>query len=334
MDLILLTLGILLLIVGTLDFFWTALWVDGGAGPLTRRLANALWKSLRKISGDRPQMLSFSGPLILSLTLLSWIFFLWLGWTLIFLSDPNSLAGSQNNEYANWSDKLYYTGYLVFTLGNGDFKPTNAIWQTATVLATGSGMLFITLAVTYLLSVLNAVTLKRSFAESVTGIGGNGGEIVKNAWNGTDFHDINLVLNTYATQISTLCAQHKAYPILHYYQTSNAKEALSVAFVIFDEALTIFQHGIPEGFQPNKLLLKESRSSIDSFLDTINPTYVSPSKNPPSALELESLRKAGLPVVSNEKFALAVGGLKGRRQKLLGIIEANARQWPAEKKSQ
>ncbi|TWT14340.1 potassium channel family protein [Planomicrobium sp. CPCC 101079] len=332
MELFYLLLGILLLVTGILDFFWTALWVDGGAGPVTRRLANVLWRLLRKLGRDRPQVLSLSGPLILSLTLFSWIFFLWIGWALIFLSDQGSLAGSQNNEYATWSDKLYYTGYLVFTLGNGDFKPTNGIWQAMTVLATGSGMLFITLAVTYLLSVLNAVTLKRSFANSVTGIGRHGGEIVENAWNKTDFHDIDLILKSYSDQISTLTAQHKAYPILHYYQTSNVTEAFSVALVVFDEALTILQYGIPECCKPNKLLVVEARSSIDSFLDTINPTYVSPSKNTPPALELETLSKSGLPVVSNEEFHLAVTGLKNRRQKLLGILEANARRWPVEKK--
>ncbi|PSL41795.1 ion channel [Planomicrobium soli] len=328
MEFIFLILGILVLFSVMLDFFWTALWVDSGAGPITRRLANITWKTLRKISGDHPQILSLSGPIILAMTLLSWIFFLWIGWTFIFLSDPNSVAGSQFNEYATWADKFYFTGYLVFTLGNGDFKPTNGIWQTVTILATGSGMLFITLAVTYLLSVLNAVTVKRAFAESVTGIGRTGSEVVKNTWNGKDFHNIDLTLNSYSTQISTLTAQHKAYPILHYYQTSHTQESLAIGLVIFDEALTIFLLGIPEDLRPNSLLLKDSRSSIDAFLDTTDLTNVRPSKYLPPDIEIDNLRESGLPTVTNDEFSFAVNGLKNRRQKLLGLLEANARQWP------
>lgn len=47
-----------------------------------------------------------------------------------------------------------------------------------TTLSTVSGMLFITLSVTYLLNVLNAVTQKRSFASGVSGLGKHGTEIL------------------------------------------------------------------------------------------------------------------------------------------------------------
>lgn len=44
-------------------------------------------------------------------------------------------------------------------------------------------MLFITLIVTYILSVLDAVTQKRSFAMGVSGLGKQGTETVKKGWN-------------------------------------------------------------------------------------------------------------------------------------------------------
>lgn len=46
-------------------------------------------------------------------------------------------------------ERLYFTGYTVFTLGNGDFRPGAGTWQLATVAATGTGLVLITLAITY-----------------------------------------------------------------------------------------------------------------------------------------------------------------------------------------
>ncbi|XVH33461.1 ion channel (plasmid) [Haloferacaceae archaeon DSL9] len=47
---------------------------------------------------------------------------------------------------------MYFTGYTIFTLGNGDFYPTAANWQVTTVLTSASGLLLITLIVTYVLA--------------------------------------------------------------------------------------------------------------------------------------------------------------------------------------
>lgn len=44
--------GLLLLTAGMIDFLWTTLWLESGAGPITRCLSALLWKGCRKISGD------------------------------------------------------------------------------------------------------------------------------------------------------------------------------------------------------------------------------------------------------------------------------------------
>jgi len=55
-------------------------------------------------------------------------------------------------------------------MGNSDFTPTDGTWQIATSLTTASGMLFVTMGVSYVLSVLGAVVDKRSFASTVNNI--------------------------------------------------------------------------------------------------------------------------------------------------------------------
>ena len=323
-------IGALLLVLGILDFIWTTLWVDGGAGPLTDRLSTVIWKVLRKVSGDHPKILSISGPVILSMTLLMWIILLWAGWTLVFSGNGSAIVHSQDQSPATWTERIYFTGYLIFTLGNGDFTPRGAVWQIATVLATGTGMLFITLGVTYLLSVLGAVTHKRSFAESVHGVGKSGKALVKNSWNGRHFHNADLLLNELSSQLSRITAQHKAYPILHYYYAEDKNESVPSAVVILDDALTIYHFGMQQEYQPNQLLVAEARSSIQSYLNTLQAAKISPASGTTHSIDIEDLQKSGYPTVAKEDFRQALDGLGERREKLHKMLQANALEWPTE----
>ncbi|WP_407269661.1 ion channel [Radiobacillus sp. PE A8.2] len=257
---------------------------------------------------------------------------IWAGWTLFFAGDETSLIDTQNRGPISWSDKIYFTAFTLFTLGIGDFIPKDGFWQIATSVASGSGMLFITFGVSYVLSVVEAVTLKRAFAENISGQATNGETIVKNGWNGTDFCNIDLFLKDHATQLTKLTQQHKAYPILHYFHSEKTAQASTVAVAIFDEALTIFTFGVPENYQPNKVWIKEARSSVHSYLETLNAACINSTNNTPPAPDLNTLRATKLPTVSNEAFESSLTQLKDRRKKLLGMVEADARSWPAEKK--
>lgn len=319
-----LIIGIVLVIAAITDFIWTTLWVDGGAGPLTDRLSSAIWAFMRKSSRDHPKILSLAGPLILSATLLMWIFLLWAGWTLVFSGNESAIVNSTDSTPATWVERLYYAGYLIFTLGNGDYAPTTGVWQIATVIATGTGMMFITLGVTYLLSVLGAVTLKRAFAESVLSIGSSAEEIVTDSWDGNDFHNVNLLLSSFSSQLSTITSQHSAYPILHYYYAEKHQESVPVAVIVLDEALTVFRFGIPEEHRPNGLLIKEMRRTTQSYLKTMD---ISAGTLPPPP-DLVKLHAAGLPTVSAGEFSDALGQLAERRKQLSGLAHASAVEAP------
>lgn len=321
-------LGIGLLLLGIIDFTWTTLWPDGGAGPVTKRVSFMLWIFVRWFGKDRPTIISMGGPIILMATVLSWILLFWTGWTLLFAADAASMIDTNDNNPISWVERWYVTGYLLFTLGVGDYILKEGIWQILAVLTAASGLVFITLGVTYILSVLDAVTQKRAFAESVRGIGENVSEIVSNTWNGNDFHDIDLLLNSFSSQLSTLTTQHNAYPILHYYHSSKRDKELSVAVATLDEALTVFKFGMKEGYGPNKLLLHEIRSTIESYIQTLRSGYVSPAEIPPPLPDLDSLRDNGLPAIPTEEFVDLMEELSERRRALLGSLRDNGRSWP------
>ena len=328
MNLLYLALGIGLLVLAVVDLLWTTLWVEGGAGPVTSRLMAWTWKGVRSVGSRNSTVLTLAGPAVLVLGLAVWISLLWGGWTFVFASADVALKDTVNAGPVSWSDLLYFTGYTIFTLGNGDFVPTGSIWQITTILATASGMLFITLSVTYVLSVLDAVTQKRSLAQGIHGLGSDSTEIVRRSWDGDEFRGLEVPLNTLATQLNELTSNHKAYPILHYFYSGEVEQAPVPAITVLDEALTLLRFGVAEDYRPNDVLLTETRSSVEGYLETIKSAYIEPSDDPPPQPDLESLRDAGVPTVSDEQFAASVAELDDRRRTLLALVVSDERRWP------
>ena len=328
MNLPYLGLGIVLLVVTVLDLLWTTLWVDGGAGPITSRVTTWTWRGLRRIGSERSRALSTAGPLMLVISLTVWIGLIWAGWTFVFAGGGNVLIDTRQPEAVTWTGRIYFVGYSMFTMGNGDFTPVDGVWQLVTALTTASGMLFVTLGVSYVLSVLGAVTDKRSFAGSVTGLGARGEEIVQNGWDDGAFRGLNLPINMLASDLDRLAEQHKAYPVLHYYHSDQAQTSAAMAVAVFDEAMTILRRGVPDEQRPNQALIENACSSTDSYLETLSGAYVDPADEAPRPPDLDRLREANIPTVADEEFADVLEELDERRRKLLGMVTADAWHWP------
>ncbi len=176
--------GIFLITIVAVDFLWTTLWIEKGAGPLTSRMMTAVWNVFRQIGVRHSWGRTLAGPLMVLVGLMMWIVLLWIGWTFVFATAENAVRDTIDGGSISWIERLYFVGYSLFTLGNGELVPRDGIWQIATVFTTASGMLLITLSISYVIAILNAVTQKRSFATSVSGLGSRGEAVVTESWNG------------------------------------------------------------------------------------------------------------------------------------------------------
>ncbi|MDF9745504.1 potassium channel family protein [Natrinema salsiterrestre] len=322
-------LGVLLLVAVVVDLLWTTLWVEGGAGPLTSQLMAVTWSGFRRVGDRGSRLLTLSGPVTLLIGLVTWIVLLWGGWTLVFAGAEYPLIDTIGGGPISWSDRVYYTGYTIFTLGNGDLVPRDGPWQIATTIATASGMLFVTLSVTYVLSVLDAVTQKRSFASSVSGLGSRSDEILRTSWNGDEFDGLELSLNALTSQLNTLTANHKAYPILHYFHTTQSDRAPVMSVALLDDTLTLLRFGVPERNRPSDTIVKNARASVDSYLGTLHEAFIQPADRSPPAPDIEPLRDADIPTVADAEFEASVADLQDRRRLLLALVESDVRQWPS-----
>lgn len=330
MNLVLLVVGVLLLASLIFDLLWTTLWVEGGAGPLTSLLMAWVWRTLRQFREIDSRVLTLSGPIILTVSLTTWIMLLWGGWAFIFASGESSIIDTVNRNPISWSDWVYFSGYTIFTLGNGDFAPQEGIWQLMTTLATASGMLFITLSVTYVLNVLSAITQKQSFASSVSGLGEHGTEILLTSWNGEEFEGLDLPLNTSTTQLNTLTSNHKAYPILHYFHSKQTSQSPTVSVTILDETLSLLQFGLSKQSRPSNTILKNAQTSVESYLDTVQSAFIEPADRSPPPPNLDTFREKELPTVSDGEFTTALEDMDERRRTLLGLVESDEREWSSQ----
>lgn len=325
-----LAVGVALLGGGIVDILWTTLWVDGGSGPVSGRLTTAVWTGLRRVTRDNDRALSLAGPITLTLTLVLWIGLIWVGWTFIFASYPTALIDTRTGGTADWWGRFYYVAYTMFTDGNGDYTPLYGgnRWEVASAFTTASGMAFVTLGVSYILTVLGAVSDKRSFASTVTGLGGRSEAFVRAGWNGEDFDGIERTLETLGSELSTLAEQHKSYPILHYYHSEKGERASAVAVPILDESLLLFRDAIPDDASPDPAVVESARSSAESYLETLDESFIEPEPAVPRSPNLERLREDDIPTVSDPTFAEALADQTDRRRRLLGVIKADAWEWP------
>ncbi|MDS0301308.1 potassium channel family protein [Halogeometricum sp. S1BR25-6] len=327
MSLLYAVLGLFVLLGTVVDLLWTTLWVEGGAGPLTDRLMRSIWCGLRRTADRHSRRLTLAGPLILVVSLSTWIVLLWLGWTLIFAGAENAVTEVNGPATVTWVERFYFTGYSLFTLGNGGFAPSGAVWQIVTVVMTASGMLFITLIVTYVLSILGVVTQKQQFASNVSGLGAYSEAVVEAGWNGSELDGFDLPIETITTELNELTVNHMAYPILHYFYTQRRQYSAVVSVAILDDSLTLLRFGVPPEHQPSTAVLKNARSSVENYLEMVSDTFAQSDGTPPEP-DLNMLRENGIPTVSDEDFADALEEKQERRRRLHGLTDADARYWP------
>jgi len=189
-------------------------------------------------------------------------------------------------------------------------------------------MFFVTLSVTYVLNVLSAVTQKRSLASSIHGLGGQSTEILETSWDGDSFRGLDVPLNMIANQLGTLAANHKAYPILHYFFTPEPSQAPTKNIAVLDETLTLLRFGVDPAHRPSEPAITQARSGVQTYLDELGSGFVEPASQSPPAPDLSQLRDSGIPTVSDDEFSKSLVGVDDRRRLLLGLVESDARRWP------
>jgi hypothetical protein len=320
--------GVILVLLVVVDVLQTTLLLRG-SGPFTSRLNNLLWKIALHAHRVRPahRLLGYVGLLIIIFTIFLWISLVWLGWVCIFTTEPTAVLSAQTNQPAALSDRVYFVGYTLITLGLGDYKAGGPIWQVATVIASTNGFFLVTLIITYLLPIVSAVVHQRQLATYITGLGTSPTQILICAWNGQDFGALSQHLTALTPDVLKLGQQHLAYPVLHYYHSREHYSAIAPNIATLDEALTVLEYGVEPVQQLDTLETHPLRMAITHFLNTLETAFITPDSDTPPLPDLMHAREQGIQIVSAEVFQQRIAHLTRRRQLLLALVKRDGWAW-------
>lgn len=318
---LLLALGTLLILASLVEAVTTTVAVSAGGGPLTRVFAHTFWRVVQRTSsGPRPSWLHRrSGALVLLTTLAFWIVLHYAGWFLIFSSSDVAVLDAQTSAPASTVERLYYVGFILFTLGVGDFVAGGAPWQLLTVVATFTGLFLVTLSITYVLSVVSAAVTQQAFASSVHGLGGSAEEIVLQGWTGTDFSSAFVRhLVQLSSQVATLAEQHLAYPVLHFFVADERSTAAPRALALLDDAVLLLEHGVAPHARPPASATRPVTASITRYLESaVSPA---PDLDPAPTPDLSALAAHGVPVSDVAAYDAAVHERADRRRRIAQLV--------------
>lgn len=324
-------LGTALLVVAFVDMLWTTVAASAGAGPITGHVSKGLWDAARGIAGRRDEVshrpLRLASVVIVLAVFGTWLLLAWTGWTLVFLADADGVVTDASGTPASVTERIYFAGYSMATLGNGEFIPNGTIWQLLTVAATLSGFGLATLGITYLVPVVGAVTDRRAQALHVAALGERPTDIVVQAWDGGGWGPLEHELQQIGPSLSLLGQRHLAYPILHFFHDVDADAAAAVRVAVIDEAVTLLQHGVASDVRPHGFVLQGMRRSVNAYLDALRAAYIAPAEQAPPPPDLSRLREVGIATVDDEEFRRALDDLDERRRTLLGAIQDDGWTW-------
>ena len=250
------------------DIFVTVL-KSGGDGFLAHRLTNGLWTMVRKIHRRRTshRLLSNVGVALVAALPLIWLIMMWFLWSVVYLVNGDSVLNATTKQPSDGWSKVYFAGYSLFTSGLGDHVPSSWVWQLLTIATTAMGLGLVTLAVTFLVPVLQAANARRSCARTISQLGNTSDELSENV----DL--IEVAAPSMAAAFASVVEQHTSYPMLEHLHTRNEQNDLSVQLDHLHSVLRAEQRAadaMPEGQMSAELRLLDL--ALEDLVLSITPS--------------------------------------------------------------
>ncbi len=321
--------GIIVVLAIAFDFLYTTLSFNG-AGFMSRMLASAVstvFLFFCKRSDSR-EFLKFSGLIHVLCSVTLWISLLWAGLYLIMLSSNLSIVNTASYIPADPLNKFYFSGYILSTLGLGEYIPNGHFWQIVTVLFSFSGLIFITTAITYLINLNSAVLHKRSLGLYISNLGESPDEIIINTYSEGSFERLIKYVPSLQAKINRHNQNHYAYPISHYFYSTSREESLVVSMAALSEALTVIKFHIDKKASVDKDL-HPLHHSIHEFLKTIEQSFAVKASNYENiSVDRKKLNERGISFIDDTSIGDKKKESTEKRRKLFSnLLKSSGWSW-------
>ncbi|WP_423190413.1 hypothetical protein ACO1PF_05995 [Alkalibacterium sp. f15] len=121
------------------------------------------------------------------------------------------------------------------------------------------------------------------------------------------------------------------FQLLHYYHSRNPEEASAVGVAVLDDLLSLLHFGLKDKGAVNVILVQATRSSIETYLDTLTSVFIHSSEKEPNRPSIKRLDDSGIPFVSEDVFQRELDVISKRRMQLLGAVNSDNHDWPKAK---
>lgn len=323
-----LILGAFIVILTAIDLIYTT-FAPRGAGYISGPITVAVWRVFLlfgRLTKSRTA-LTGAGIVIVFTILFTWVMLLWAGNAFIYSSADDAVVNSTTTLPATTMERVYFTGYTLSTLGNGDFKAGTDGWRIYTAFISFTGFMFITIAITYMVPILSAITARRALSIRITSIGHSPQRILLNYWNGTDFKKLESLFENLTQDIVQQGQMHLSYPVLHYFQQSDKGSSLLPNLAALDEALTILLLYFPDHVRPNDEAMIPLRKGITTFISSLSSLYIDSDDGELPPIHINELKQADLQLLDPDLKLVAQLGK--RRRALKALVEYNGWDWDA-----
>ncbi|MCP9199693.1 potassium channel family protein [Gramella sp. GC03-9] len=284
-------LGVILYLSIALDILQTTLSMHGG-GWLTSRTSHFFWKCVYWLSGKdgESKLLGHAGYLLLASIVVVWVFILWLSFSFILYGMPGVIVDSTTKVPADFLELVYYAGFSLSTLGMGDFVPVTTAARILTSFFSFTGLILLTMSVTYFIPVLSAVIEQRKLGIRLSLLGKSPQEIVLNAWNGENFDSLLKKSDELSGSIIKYSQQHRAYPVIHYFHNTDVETTVILQLARLHEALQILSYKIPDEYRPDDQILRPLHKAFENYFKVLlEVTHIKLRDTEPESSNLDAL---------------------------------------------
>ncbi|RAJ27722.1 ion channel [Gelidibacter algens] len=319
-------LGIGIQVLVLVDIFKTIIYING-AGFLTNFVSKTIWSLFYKLSkgNGRSKLLDLCGPMILLFFLFMWISLIWLGYSLIYMSDSASVMNTETDTQATVIGKIYFVGYTLTSLGNGDYRAGSEVWQIVSNIMGLNSMIFISLGISYLLPVLQSVIDKRTLAVQITMLGSTPQAIIENGYDGKDFSPLYQRFTNLESILVKHGERHLAYPILHYFHSNDRRYALPLKLATLDEVVLIQKlYNIDDSSK--NFHWEILGATLNNFYERLDSNFVIEADEvPPFDYKDKLPKEFAHKVLSKPQFELK--NVEERRKKIRGYVRNDGWTW-------
>jgi hypothetical protein len=322
--------GAIMVLSAGVDLVWTTLGTHGG-GPVTDTLLNAIWKLLLRLHRRRPKhrLLSYAGSVLLTLIVVIWMGLFWAGCFLVFEGRRDSVVDSHARRIATSEEKFFFAGSTLFTFGTAEYAANGPWWRLAAVVTGAIGLGAVTLAITFLLQVLQSVVMKRALAVYISDTGSPPYELLNRSWTGERFNGLDGHMANITEQLHVVTEQHLAYPVLRYFHSEKLRTASTVRLAGLYEITLILEEGIAPHLRLGRISIYPLRDALAGYCEALSGMFVNPTAAPPPLPSLAPLRDLGVETVDDATFAAAADAEKVAhvRRFFLALLHEDGWTW-------